>query len=123
MIDPDGLESELRRTRAQLEEAKQDRHNLRRQLAETQKMFHLACRDRDEAQQEKQTVERSVSIWCQRAEELEGELNRVTRQRDEAQTLAREYLDGLWSELPESSEWKQQAVASEIERHPWLKRQ
>jgi hypothetical protein len=48
MIDPEGVQSELRRTRARLEVAEKDRDQLRRQLADTQKMFHLAAREKQE---------------------------------------------------------------------------
>jgi septal ring factor EnvC (AmiA/AmiB activator) len=88
MIDPQGLESELRRTRARLETAEQDRHNLRRQLAETQQMFHLACRDRKQAETERDEALREVARLETDLADLRDEVadanDRVTYAQQEA---------------------------------------
>lgn len=58
--------------------------------------------------------------WAAWRAEDQASLTEALKERDEARSVAQEYLQGLWDEFPNTMQWKKDAIAKEIADHPWL---
>ena len=56
----------------------------------------------------------------ERTHSVEECRDNVIQARDEARRVAQHYLQGLWDEVPNRTQWKKDAIAKEIADHPWL---